>query len=100
MRKQRITGARHKMTKYYTKSRRKKFIIDKEILESVSLDLHHIYILLVTSYCKSYIRFLSIIIEILSFDRNKQKDLKRKMKSSREMGEAAGIPNSLCGDKN
>ena len=80
----------------------KKFIKDTEILNMFSLYLSHIDVFLMTSYCKNFIGFPSIISENLSFYRNKHNDLKREMTSSRETGGAVDLHKIiiLCGYNN
>ena len=56
----------------------KKFIKDTEILFILSSYLRHIEVLLMTSYCKKFIGFPSIIPENLSFYRNKLNEIKRE----------------------
>ena len=75
----------------------KKFIKDIEILYIFSSYLRHKEVLLMTSYCKKFIGFPSIIPENPSFYRKKHNEIKRKMTSSGETGGAADIHIILCG---
>ena len=72
------------------------FIKDTEILEIFVLYLCNIDVLIMTSYCKSFVGFPLIITEKLKFYRNKHNDLKREMMSKREIGGAGGIHITLC----
>ena len=74
----------------------KKFLSETEILLILSSYLHHIEVLLMTSYRKIFIGFPSITPENPSFKRNKHNDLKREMTSSTETGGAASIHIILC----
>ena len=58
------------------------------ILDISSLCLRHIGVLLMKSYCKSFIEFPPNITQNFSFYRNKHSDLIREMTSSRETGGA------------
>ena len=57
------------------------FIKDTEILEIFALYLCHIDVLIMTTYCKSFIGLPLIITGKNSFYRNKHNDLKREITS-------------------
>ena len=76
----------------------KKLIKDTYVLDIFSLYLLRKGVLQITSFCKSFIRFTSIITKNLSFYSNKHNEVKREMTSSRETGGAAGIHIDKHGD--
>ena len=66
----------------------KKFIKNIEILNTFSLYLHHIDLLIMASYCKIFIGFPLIVTENLPFYQNKHGNPEREMTSLRETGGA------------